>query len=85
MTEANNPGPKPPAKKPVSATSTHRPIRIALVEDQAKARENWTKRINSFPDFNCICSCISAEEALTIIPDMHPDVDRKSTRLNSSH
>jgi DNA-binding NarL/FixJ family response regulator len=44
------------------------------VEDQAKARETWTRRIQSFPDFDCVCSCISAEEALTVIPDLHPDV-----------
>jgi DNA-binding NarL/FixJ family response regulator len=44
------------------------------VEDQLEARENWTRLINSFPDFDCVCSCISAEEALNVIPAVHPDV-----------
>ena len=74
MTEPNDPAPKPAAKKSASGTSTQSPIRIALVEDQAKTRETWTRRINSYPDFDCVCSCMSAEEALTMIPEMHPDV-----------
>jgi len=74
MTLPSSPSPKPAPKNPSSGIPVHHPIRIALVEDQAKARETWTRRINSFPDFNCVCSCISAEEALTVIPNMHPDV-----------
>lgn len=74
MTQPNAPGPKAAAKKSAPNPSAQRPLRIALVEDQPEARENWTRRINSFPDFNCICSCMSAEEALTVIPDLHPDV-----------
>lgn len=74
MTSPSNLNPKPAAKKASLSAPAHRPIRIALVEDQPKARENWTRRINSFPDFDCVCSCISAEEALTVIPDTHPDV-----------
>jgi DNA-binding NarL/FixJ family response regulator len=74
MTQPNDPSPEPAGKQSAHGTTMKRPIRIALVEDQPKARENWTRRINSFPDFNCICSCMSAEEALTIIPEMHPDV-----------
>ena len=50
------------------------PIKVALVEDQTKARENWTRLINSFPDFTCVCSCISAEDALVNIPLKSPDV-----------
>jgi len=45
-----------------------------LVEDQPKARENWTRLIGSFPDFTCVCSCVSAEEALVSIPRQQPDV-----------
>lgn len=72
MAEPNNLSPKPAGRK--SNTPSQRPIRIALVEDQPQARENWTRRINSFPDFDCICSCISAEEALATIPGLRPDV-----------
>ncbi|MGC3959752.1 MAG: response regulator transcription factor [Verrucomicrobiota bacterium] len=45
-----------------------------MIEDQAKARENWTRLINSFPEFQCVCSCVSAEEALATIPQNNPDV-----------
>lgn len=61
-------------KRPALIPTADHPIRVALVEDQTRARENWTRLINSFSDFNCVCSCISAEEALTIIPTKHPDV-----------
>ncbi|MCY2924795.1 MAG: response regulator [Planctomycetota bacterium] len=74
MTQPNDLGSEPAAARSAHSPSAKRPIRIALVEDQPKARENWTKRINSFPDFNCICACMSAEEALNVIPDLHPDV-----------
>jgi len=74
MTQPNDPGARPATRKQAPTPSAHHPIRIALVEDQPKARENWTKRINSFPDFNCVCSCISAEDALIVIPGLHPDV-----------
>ena len=74
MTQLDDPNPKLAGKRPTLIPSEHHPIRVALVEDQTKARENWTRLINSFPDFNCVCSCISAEEALAIVPAKHPDV-----------
>jgi DNA-binding NarL/FixJ family response regulator len=49
-------------------------IKVALVEDQPKVRENWTKLINNFPDFYCVCSCATAEEALRSIPLVQPDI-----------
>src|SRR5882757_6721510 len=48
--------------------------KVALVEDQPKARESWIKLINSFPDFACVCACNTGEEALRIIPQEQPDV-----------
>lgn len=54
--------------------SAPRRILVALVEDRPKARENWTRLINSFPDFECVCSCMTAEEALAAIPAKNPDV-----------
>src|SRR5580658_9868202 len=60
--------------KSLLQASAHRPIRVALVEDQEKVLENWTRRINSLPEFHCVCSCSSAEEALTVIPPHNPDV-----------
>jgi DNA-binding NarL/FixJ family response regulator len=50
------------------------PVKVALVEDQPKARASWTKFINSFSDFACICVCASGEEALRVIPSVQPDV-----------
>jgi DNA-binding NarL/FixJ family response regulator len=59
--------------KPVKVSAAH-PLKVALVEDQAKARDNWARLINSFPDLSCICTCKSGEEALRMIPEMPPDV-----------
>lgn len=49
-------------------------IKIALVEDQPDVRENWMRLINSFPDFDCVCACVSGEEALREIPRHAPSV-----------
>lgn len=49
-------------------------LKVALVEDQPKVRESWTRLINSFPDFRCVCACGSGEEALRVIPPERPDV-----------
>src|SRR5260370_35483148 len=49
-------------------------LRVALVEDQPKVRESWTRLINSFPDFSCVCACMSGEEAIRVIPPQQPDV-----------
>ena len=58
-----------------SAKSFHKlHIKVALVEDQPKVRENWTKLIDNFPDFHCVCSCTSAEEAVRSIPATQPDI-----------
>jgi DNA-binding NarL/FixJ family response regulator len=54
--------------------SPKRRLKVALVEDQPKVRESWTKLINSFPDFICICACTTGEEALRVIPQEPPDV-----------
>jgi DNA-binding NarL/FixJ family response regulator len=74
MKQHDDPNSVPADHPSVPKASTHRPIRIALVEDQDKVRENWTRRINSLPEFQCVCSCVSAEEALTVIPVKNPDV-----------
>jgi DNA-binding NarL/FixJ family response regulator len=44
------------------------------VEDQHDTRESWRRLISSFPDFDCVCTCASAEEALRLIPQFKPDV-----------
>jgi DNA-binding NarL/FixJ family response regulator len=74
MNRHDNLNPKPADHQPILKASAHRPIRVALVEDQEKVLENWTRRINSLPEFHCVCSCTSGEEALTVIPPHNPDV-----------
>jgi DNA-binding NarL/FixJ family response regulator len=49
-------------------------LRVGLVEDQPKVRESWVRLINSFSDFECVCSCLSGEEALRVLPAHEPDV-----------
>lgn len=50
------------------------PVRVVLVEDQRDTRESWARLISSFPDFTCVASCASGEEALRLIPETKPDV-----------
>lgn len=50
------------------------PLRVALVEDQQDTRDSWSRLISSFPDFTCVLTCSSAEEALRLIPQEKPDV-----------
>jgi DNA-binding NarL/FixJ family response regulator len=54
--------------------STKPLFRVALVEDQPKVRESWTRLISSLPDFECVCSCATGEEAIRVIPHEKPDV-----------
>ncbi|MBC8094786.1 MAG: response regulator transcription factor [Akkermansiaceae bacterium] len=63
--------------KPRKNESTPSPAakaRVVLVEDQSEVSESWSRLINSFPDFQCLASCISGEEALRVIPTLKPDV-----------
>lgn len=70
---SSNPMPSPKGKRSIEP-SRKMPIKVALVEDQPKARASWTKFINSFSDFACICACASGEEAVRVIPPQQPDV-----------
>jgi DNA-binding NarL/FixJ family response regulator len=65
---------KPVKLPPHVSLSANTPLKIALVEDQPKVRDNWCRLINSFPDLSCICTCKSGEEALRVIPEVPPDV-----------
>jgi len=66
-------GPAVKGNRPLeSARKT--PVKVALVEDQPKARASWTKFINSFSDFVCTCTCATGEEAVRVIPAESPDV-----------
>jgi DNA-binding NarL/FixJ family response regulator len=48
--------------------------KVALVEDKPDLRDSWSRLINGFPDFSCVCVCGSGEEALRVIPTVQPDV-----------
>jgi RNA polymerase sigma factor (sigma-70 family) len=49
-------------------------ITIAIVEDRADVREKLSRLIGAFPEFRCVCTCMSAEEALQIIPAHRPNI-----------
>jgi DNA-binding NarL/FixJ family response regulator len=57
------------------------PVRVALVEDQPKIREDWSLLINSMADFQCLCACATGEEALRVIPANRPDIILMDIRL----
>lgn len=59
----------------------HFPIRVALVEDQKDLCRSWVRIIETFDEFECICTCASAEEAVRAIPDARPDVILMDIRL----
>jgi DNA-binding NarL/FixJ family response regulator len=63
-------------KSPVITTppALKAPIKVALVEDKPDVRNSWSRLIAALPDFSCICTCSSAEEALRSIPLARPDV-----------
>lgn len=43
-------------------------IRVAIVEDNKTILENLTRFIRNTPDFQCVCTCATAEEALHVLP-----------------
>jgi DNA-binding NarL/FixJ family response regulator len=47
---------------------------VAVVEDQPEIRESWAQLIGSFPDFCCVQTCATGEEAVREIPGVRPDV-----------
>lgn len=49
-------------------------IRVAIVEDNKTTREGLEKIINLSSEYRCVCSCSTAEEALTLLPQYKPEV-----------
>jgi DNA-binding NarL/FixJ family response regulator len=49
-------------------------ITVALVEDERDLRESWTKLLESFPGFTCVCACASGEDALKQLPAVRPQI-----------
>jgi DNA-binding NarL/FixJ family response regulator len=60
--------------RPPLKISAKTPLKIALVEDQPKMRENLNQLLNSFPDLACVSICKTGEEALRLVPEIRPDV-----------
>lgn len=62
-------------------SDVHSTIRVALVEDQKELCRSWVRIIETFGGFQCVCTCVSAEEAMHVIPDARPDVILMDIRL----
>src|SRR5208337_1704348 len=48
--------------------------RIAIVEDNKVIRESLVEFVQADPEFQCVCTCATAEEALTAIPRHQPEI-----------
>lgn len=48
--------------------------KIAIVEDNRVIRESLIEFVHSDPEFTCVCSCATAEEALKLIPKHQPEI-----------
>jgi DNA-binding NarL/FixJ family response regulator len=48
--------------------------RIAIVEDNKLIRESLEDFIRTDPDYECVCACSTAEDALKLIPRHTPDI-----------
>ena len=67
--------------KNTNASSAGKIIRIALVEDLSEVRDSWTRLIDGIPNFKCVCSFASGEEALRRLPYEKVDVVLMDIRL----
>jgi DNA-binding NarL/FixJ family response regulator len=48
--------------------------KVAIVEDNKTTREGLEAIINLSSDFQCICTCSTAEEALKVLPKLEPEM-----------
>ncbi len=48
--------------------------RIAIVEDNKTIRESLESYVRTDPELTCIGSCATAEEAVRVLPGLHPDI-----------
>ncbi len=49
-------------------------ITVAIVEDDRTTREGFETIIGLTPDFQCLCTCSTGEEALSLLPSHKPEV-----------
>ena len=48
--------------------------KIAIVEDSKTTREGLERIINLTPDYQCVCACTTAEDALRELPPLKPEI-----------
>lgn len=65
----------------LGAATTHRPVRVALVEDLADVRDSWKQLIDGLPNFKCVSTYATGEEALRRLPEENVDVVLMDIRL----
>jgi DNA-binding NarL/FixJ family response regulator len=63
-----------PSPSQPDTTPMGRIFRVAIVEDRPATRESWRQLVSSFPDFECVGSYGSGEDAVREIPAVKPDV-----------
>ena len=63
---------RPPEKSVLTAKTPSVPV--AMVEDEREIRESWVKLLGTFPDFACVCTCASGEDALKQLPSIRPQI-----------
>jgi DNA-binding NarL/FixJ family response regulator len=49
-------------------------IKVAIVEDNRTTREGLETIVNLSPDFRCVCTCATAEEAVRVLPKHEPEL-----------
>lgn len=47
---------------------------IAIVEDSQTTREGLQRIVNLSPEYQCVCACSTAEDALRQLPPLHPEI-----------
>jgi DNA-binding NarL/FixJ family response regulator len=70
-----------PLREPTELPETDRPIRVAVVEDDAGLRQTLTTFINRSGGMRCVAGYGSAEAALEGLPENRPDVVLMDVRL----
>ena len=63
---------RPPEKSVRTAKTPS--VTVAMVEDEREIRESWVKLLGTFPDFACVCTCASGEDALKQLPSIRPQI-----------
>ena len=48
--------------------------KVAIVEDNKTTREGLETIVNLSPDFRCVATCATAEDALRVLPKLEPEL-----------